>query len=217
MPTKQRQKIQKRFRKVSFGHILIHWNITRSFGKLFSVRAENIRQMRIKWQFDAKRTSRQNLFWNGRNPLFPTHHMRNSHQMIINHDGTMIGWKSVRFEQNLVIYFGSFEFNAPTNQIIKNNCFCFWNFETNSVFFTICNAFFGFFKRNMTTMPIISWRQFELFLFFFEIRQALWCTKTIICWALITQFMQTLLINRQSFRLTIWTKITSMTHTFVWC
>jgi hypothetical protein len=68
----------------------------------------------------------------------------------------------------------------------------------------------------MTTVSIISWWEFELFLFCTECCESLGRTKTIIRSPFLTHLMESWCIGINSFGLDIWAIFATMTNTLIW-
>lgn len=128
----------------------------------------------------------------------------------------MIGRKTIRFQEYLIIDFTGLKFYTTSYEIVKNYGFTFWYFQTNRILFSFLNPLFRFLDRYMSTMSIIFWWKFEFFLFFFECLKPFTRAKTIVCSPLFTESMKSRCIGIESFALNIRSIGSSVSDALIW-
>ena len=165
---------------------------------------------------DFECTSRQHLLWDRANPFFSAHDVCDFHGFIIEYDRSMIGRKSIRLQEYLIVDFTGLELNTASYEIVKNNGFTFWYFQTYRIFFSFFYSFFSFLDRYMSTMSIIFWWKLEFFLFFFECFKSFTGTKTIIRCPLFAECMKSWSIGIEPFTLNIRSIRSSVSDTLIW-
>lgn len=169
MPTEECEEVQKCLYEISFRDIVRDKCITCSLGEFFAIIAEYEREVCILWESDTECTSREYLSRHRADPLFTSHHMRYSHEMIIDDNGTMIGRiYTIRFEENSIICLIGVELDTTTDHIIEYESFIFRYLEPDSIAFTFCYLCMSLFEREMSTMSIISRSEMEFDLFLME-------------------------------------------------
>ncbi len=160
--------------------------------------------MSIFWKGDTQSSCCENLNRNRANPLFPTHDMSDCHHIIINHNSSMIcRVDSVRLQEYSIIDLRSLEFDTSTNDVVEDDRLSFWDFESNSTFFSIIDAISSFIIGNMSTVTIVSRWELEFFLLFPKSHESLRSTEAIIRTSLFAELMKSRCIFMESFTLSI--------------
>jgi hypothetical protein len=215
MPTEKCEEVQEGFWKVSFFEILRYRYITRSFGEFFTVSAEYVGEMRILRECHTECTSHQYLLRDRANPLLTSHHMRDRHEFVIDHDCTMICWESIGFHDHLIFDLIGIELDTPTNHIVEYDYLILRHLESDRMLFSCGNTRLRLLEWEVATVSVIAWWESKFFLFGTKSRQTLGCTEAIIRTSLLAELVESWCIEIEAFTLNIWSICPLVANTLI--
>ena len=145
-----------------------------------------------------------------------SYYVSNSHQMIIDNICKVVGWISVRFDQDhiiqLIIFYGDISV-----QLIVEGCGSFGrHIDTNNVWFSCCQVCLDFFFRQMQTVFVVYGDLFSCY-FCLQTFQTFFIAEAIISVSLLDQFFCIFQIQTLCLSLTLYigTYTTVFVRTFI--
>ena len=100
------------------------------------------------------------MFRRRRNPFLAAHHMGDTHQMVIDDIGEMIGRQAVRFHQHLHIDDGIFELDLAAQRILNNALALGRDFHADDMAYAVGITLRTVGIGQRKTRTVIFWRLF---------------------------------------------------------
>jgi hypothetical protein len=98
------------------------------------------------------------MFGGRRNPLLAAHYMGDTHQMVVDDIGKMIGRQAVRFHQHLHIDDGIFKLNLAAQRVLHHAFAFARDFHTDDVGYALCVELRAVGIGECQAGPVIFWR-----------------------------------------------------------
>jgi hypothetical protein len=171
--------------------------------------------MSIGRERDTESTSHEYLLGDGADPLLPSHHMRYLHELVIDHDRSVIGRESIRLHEDLILDFIGVEFYLPSDDICENDGLIFGYLESDCILFSRLDSLKRLLEWEMATVSIISRWELELLLLSTKLSQSLRATEAVVRTPLFAELMQSRSIEIESLTLDIRTIFSPMTDTLI--
>ncbi len=137
-------------------------------------------------------------------PLFPSHHMRDRHKVIIDNNSSMIGRiDAIRLQEYRVVRLIGIELDTTTDHIVEYESFIARYLESDSIFLSFCNTSMSLFEWEMSAVSIVSRSEMELNLLLVEELESLRRTEAIIRSSFFAESPESWCILAQSLTLSV--------------
>ena len=154
-PAKKRYKIHNRLRQKALFHQILIGGMAAAFGKLMMLLIRNQRTVHIYRHLPPKRFIKPVIFGRGGKVLVSSHHMGDSHEMIIHNVSKIIGGISVGFDEDHVIQLRIVHGDVPVNFIMEGCGSLGGVILTDNIGHTRRQLFFHFLTGQAETVLII--------------------------------------------------------------
>mmetsp|Transcript_35942 Transcript_35942/g.90171 ORF Transcript_35942/g.90171 Transcript_35942/m.90171 type:complete len:279 (-) Transcript_35942:195-1031(-) len=141
-PAEQTHKVHHCLRSVVV-HVILYVPVTVALAQLGTILVEKQWKMCKLRCGPAKHLVEDEVLHGGHDPFLTTNHVRDSHQMIVDYRGQMIGWQSVGLEQHLVVDLIVLKEDRSTDMIPKS-CLTRWNLHAHSIGNTLLKVILHF-------------------------------------------------------------------------
>ncbi len=98
-----------------------------------AVIAQNHRHMAKSRHRQPKSLVDQDLARRVRNMIVPAQNMGNTHFMIINHNGHVIGWRAIGALDNHIVKLAHIHGDSPLDHVVKNDFALMRNFQAHAM------------------------------------------------------------------------------------
>ena len=141
--------------------------------------------------------------------------MRNVHKVVIYYVRKVVGRKSVRFEQHVIVKYGILHRNIAENLVMEGCLAVLRHLLTDYIRYSRFEVCLDFLLGELAAMSVILCRHLHDRLTLTQLLKPLLCTKAIVRVTRFDQFFRVFLINRTSFALNIRAVVAADVRTLV--
>ena len=119
-PAQQGHKVDQRFGKIAFRHIIFHRHVPLALAQLGAVGIEQQGEVGHVGRFPTQRLIDLQMLGHAEQPFLPADDVGDPHQVIVHHHRQVIGGKAVGFQQHLIVYLFVLNTDGAAHQVFEH-------------------------------------------------------------------------------------------------
>ena len=149
----------------------------------------------VNGRLPAECLIKQIVFRSGGKVLVSSYNVSNLHCVVVDYVGKVVGWHSVRLNENLVVKGGVFNGNVPVNLVVEGGCALGWNLLSDYIGSACGKLFLNLFLGKIAAMSVVHRRNSACSLYCVKLLYSVLVAEAVISLALFDKLKSVVLVH----------------------